>query len=310
MFETPGAPKADATAIWSMIKQTFSSWNEVNAPQLGAALAFYTLLSIAPLLVIAIGIGGLAFGAQAAQGQIMWQIQDLIGPDGAAAIQSILQHARKPGTGILASGIGVLVLLFGASGVFGQLRDSLDTIWGVKGNSGSGLMGMLRYRFVSFAMVLGIGFLLLVSLMISAFLAAAGRFFGGFLPVPGTVLELFHLFVSFVGVTLLFALIYKVVPDIHIEWNDVWIGAAVTSLLFSIGKFLIGLYLGKAGIGSTYGAAGSLVVVLVWVYYSAMIFFLGAEFTHVFAQRHGSRAKVPPRAAPNKVRPFRNPRLA
>ena len=181
-------------------------------------------------------------------------------------------------------------MLFGASGVFGELRDSLDAVWGVKSTSGSGLMGMVKYRFVSFAMVLGIGFLLLVSLVLSAGIAAAGKFFQGYLPMPEPLLHLTSSLVTFIAVTILFALLYKFVPDIHIEWRDVIIGAAVTSLLFSIGKFLIGLYLGKASVGSAYGAAGSLVVFIVWVYYSAQIFFMGAEFTHVFAERHGSLA--------------------
>jgi membrane protein len=278
-------------SVWGLIKQTASSWNEIDAPRLGAALAFYTMMSVAPLLVVSIGVAALAFGRQAASGQIVWQIQDLVGTEGGKAIQSMLASASKPGRGIAATVVGFLMLLFGASAVFGELRDSLDTVWGVRPAVGCGLKGMIRYRFFSFALVMGIGFLLIVSLLFSALIALLGKFLGGFLPVPELLLHLANLAISWVAVTALFALLYKFVPDVKIEWRDVWIGAAVTSFLFSVGKFLIGLYLGKASVGSAYGAAGSLVVFLVWVYYSAQIFFLGAEFTHVFAGRHGSRAE-------------------
>jgi membrane protein len=314
MHPEGGAAPVNLKAIWALIKETGSSWDAINAPRLGAALAFYTMLSTAPLLVVSIGIAGLVFGPQAAQGRVMYQIEGVVGPQSALAIQDLLQHANKPGSGAVAAIIGVFLLLFGASGVFGELRDSLNTVWGVKSSSGSGLIGMIKYRFVSFAMVLGIGFLLLVSLILSAAIAAAGEFFGGYLPVSEAALQLGSTAFSFAAVTVLFALLYKVVPDVEIEWRDVAIGAAVTSLLFSLGKLLIGLYLGKAGIGSAYGAAGSLVVFIVWVYYSAQIFFLGAQFTHTFAERHGSRARarhdgaVTPAAA--QVKRFRRPKLA
>lgn len=281
-----------ATSVWDLIKRTASRWNEINAPRLGAALSFYTMLSMAPLLVVCIGIAGAIFGQEAAQDRIAWQIQNVVGYEGGQAIQGLLKHADKPAAGVLAAVIGFVMLLFGASGVFGELRDALNLVWGVKFSGGSGLMGMVKYRFASFGMVLGIGFLLLVSLIFSAAIAAAGKFFSGYLPVSEGVLHLANLVFTFVSITVLFALLYKVVPDIHIEWQDVWIGAAVTSILFSVGKFLIGLYLGKASVGSAYGAAGSLVIFMVWAYYSAQIFFLGAEFTHVFAERHGSRAQA------------------
>jgi membrane protein len=276
-------------SVWKLVKKTVSSWSDLNAPHLGAALSFYTMLSMAPLLVISIGIAGLAFGRQAAQGQILWQIQNLVGPAGAKAIQTILQNVSGASSGIAATAAGLVVLLFGASGVFCELRDSLNAVWGIKTPSAS-LMGMVRYRFFSFALVLGIGFVLLVSLVFSAGLAAMGKYFGQFLPIPEVLLHVANLLISFAGVTVLFALLYKIVPDVLIAWSDVWIGAAVTSLLFSLGKMAIGLYLGKAGVGSAYGAAASLVVFMVWNYYSAQIFFLGAEFTHRFSQRHGSRA--------------------
>ena len=309
-----GVTPVNFKSVWSLIKETASRWSDINAPRLGAALAFYTMLSVAPLTVVCIGIAGMVFGQQAAQGQIMLQLQGLIGVEGARTIQDLVRHASKPASGIVATGVGILLLLFGASGVFGELRDSLNTVWGVKSTSSSGLAGMVKYRFVSFAMVLGVGFLLLVSLLLSAGIAAAGTFVGGYLPVSEAVLHVANVVFSFAAVTVLFALLYKVVPDVQIEWSDVWIGAAVTSLLFSLGKTLIGLYLGKASIGSTYGAAGSLVVFIVWVYYSAQIFFLGAEFTRAFADRHGSRAQArldraaSPAAAGSKR--FRRPKLA
>jgi membrane protein len=301
-------------SLWDLIKQTASSWSDINAPRLGAALAFYTLLSIAPLLVVCIGIAGLIFGAQAAQDQIAAQIANVVGWQNAETLQALLQHANKPAAGIAATVVGFLTLLFGASGVFGELRDSMNLVWGVKGTSGSGIVGMIKYRFVSFAMVLGIGFLLLVSLVLSAGIAAAGKFLQGRMPIPEPALHLTSTAVTFITVTVLFALLYKFVPDAHIEWGDVAIGAGVTSALFSIGKFLIALYLGKASVGSAYGAAGSLVVFIVWVYYSAQIFFLGAEFTHVFAERHGSiakeRAGVEDTERKREVNRFRHPKLA
>jgi len=291
-------------SIWELIKQTISNWSDIHAPRMGAALAFYTMLSIAPLLVISVSIAGLVFGEQAAEGHIVDQIRGLAGNAGAQVVEELVRNAAKPSTGILAGALGLLTLLFGASGVLSELRDSLNGVWRVKSSS-TGLMGLVRSRFVAFALVLGIGFLLMVSLLLSAAISAAGKFFGGFLPVSEVALNLINVAVSFVGVTVLFALLYRVVPDVWIRWQDVWIGAAVTSALFSIGKFAIGLYLGKAVTGSAYGAAGSLVIFLVWVYYSAQIFFLGAEFTHTFAERHGSRATARGAWAPiSKVRGF------
>jgi membrane protein len=277
-------------SLKELLTAVVSKWSEINAPRQGAALSFYTMLSIAPLLVVSIAIAGMAFGEQAARGQIVWQIQNLVGREGGQAIQAMLEHARRPDTGVLAGLFGIVTLLFGASGVFIELRDSLNLIWGVRAKHSSGLKAMVRDRFTAFTMVIGIGFLLMVSLVANAAITAAGHFFGGFLPLSEAVLHIVNIVVSFVGVTLCFALLYKAVPDARIEWRDVWMGAAVTAALFTAGKFLIGLYIGKAALSSTYGAAGSLVVFLVWVYYSAQAFYLGAEFTHAFAERHGSRA--------------------
>jgi membrane protein len=270
--------------MWSILSRTFSSWNDHEAPRLGAALAFYTILSLAPLVILVTAVVALAFGRSAAQDQIISQVGSMIGRDGAEAVRTMIQHADKPSSGALASIIGVITLLFGASGVFGELRSALNKIWDVKPENTSGVMGMIKDRFFSFGMVLAIGFLLLVSLVLSAALAAMGKFFGGLLPVPQMLLSVVNFLVSFVAIAVLFALIFKYVPDTKIAWNQVWVGSFATALLFAIGKSLIGLYLGKAAVGSAYGAAGSLIVIIVWVYYSSQIFFFGAELTHVRAK--------------------------
>ncbi len=286
-------------SVWELLKQTARGWSDINAPRLGASLSFYAMLSMAPLLVVCIGLAGLVFGPAAAQGQVAEQVQNVVGSRGGQVVQTLLLESSNLSSGLLAAGVGLFMLLFGASGVFVELRDSLNLVWDARPQGGGGLKGLVRYRFFSFALVLGIGFLLLISLLLSAAIAGAEHFFGRYLPLPAGVLYAVNILVSFSSITVLFALLYKVVPDVDIEWRDVWIGAAVTSLLFSIGKFLIGLYLGKASVGSAYGAAGSLVVFLVWVYYSAQIFFFGAEFTHTFAKRHGSLA--PAAARPGAV---------
>jgi membrane protein len=276
-------------SIWSIAKEVITRFLDSNAPRLGAALAYYTVFSMAPLLVVVVGIAGLAFGKAAAEGQIVWQLQNTVGPEGAKAIQALLAATQRTESGIIATLVGLVVLLFGASGVFAELRDSLNLLWGVK-TPGAGFRGLVMSRFFSFAMVLAVGFLLLVSLVLSAILAAVGKYLSGYLPVNESVLHLLSVVASFLVFTAMFALLYKLVPDLPVAWNDVWIGAAVTSLLFSIGKFVIGFYIGKAALGSAYGAAGSLVIFLAWVYYSAQIFFLGAEFTHLYATRRGSHS--------------------
>jgi membrane protein len=279
----------NARSLWSTLQQTVWAWNDHEASRLGAALAFYTILSLAPLVTLVIALVALALGHSTAQDQIIAQFQSMIGQDGASAVRTMIENAQKPASGIFASIVSVITLLFGASGVFGELRSALNRMWDVKPESGSGLAALIKERFVSFGMVLAIGFLLLVSLLLSAALAALGKFFGGFLPMPEFVLSAINLLVSFAGVSVLFALIFKYVPETKVAWKDVLLGAIATAFLFTVGKFLIGLYLGKAGIGSAYGAAGSLIVVIVWVYYSAMIFFFGAEFTHVIAQHYRNR---------------------
>lgn len=273
----------------SILREAGSDWLEDQAPQQGAALAFYSLLSLAPLLMIAIAIAALFFGEEAARGELNDQIKDLVGREGAKATEAMLDNARRPDSGILATVLGVGTLLFGASGVFSQLQGTLNRIWDVPESKSSGIWDIVRGRFLSFAMVLVIGFLLLASLVLSAAIAGAGKYFGEMVPGLEAGLQTANTLASFLIITVLFALIFKVLPDTSIAWRDVWIGALLTSLLFTIGKLLIGLYLGKSGLASAYGTAGSLVVLIAWVYYSAQIMFFGAELAHVYAQRHGSR---------------------
>ena len=282
--------------LGSLFKETFSHWSEDKAPRLGAALAYYTIFSLAPLLIIAIAVAGMAFGAEAAQGSIVTQIRGLVGERGAEEIQTILLSAHKPAVGTIVGIFGVATLLFGASGVFGELQDALNTIWHVPNRQRS-IWESIKDRFPSFVMVLGTGFLLLVSLLLSTALAAIGKFLSGWLPLSENLLHVLSFIVSFGISALLFAMIFKILPQTPVAWSDVWVGAAVTSLLFDVGKLLIGLYLGKSSIASTYGAASSLAIVLAWVYYSAQILYFGAEFTRVYARRHGSRSEG--RSAPS-----------
>jgi len=277
-----------ALAVWSVIKETVSDWQDDKAATLAAALAYYTLLSIAPLIVLAVAVVGLAFGEDAARGQISEQISGLVGAQAGEAVEAIARNARAPEAGVISTVIGIVVLMFGASGVFGELQTSLDTIWEVEPKPGRGIVGVIKDRFFSFTMVLGVAFLLLVSMVLSAAIASFGHFLEGALPGGEVLWSVLNLALSFGIITLLFALIYKVIPDAKIQWRDVWVGAGVTALLFSIGKLLVGLYLGKSTFVSSYGAAGSVVALVVWVYYSSQIVFLGAELTQVYARRFGS----------------------
>jgi membrane protein len=281
-----------AKTLFQILKTTFASWNRHEAPRLGAALAFYTILSLSPLVIIILALAGLIFSRSTAQAHILSQVQGMIGPDGGKAVESMLANAQRPAAGILGTIIGLLSLLFGASGVFTELRSALNLIWEVTPEKTSGVVGLLRERFFSFGMVLSIGFLLLVSLVVSTVLAAIGKFFGGLLPVPSPLVAVFNFFLSYLGVAVLFGLIFRLVPEAKVRWRNVWLGALVTALFFSIGKTLIGLYLGKSSVGSAYGAAGSVIVVIVWVYYSAQIFFFGAEFTHAYTERRSPGAQA------------------
>jgi membrane protein len=243
---------------------------------------------MAPLLVVALGIAGLVFGQEAARGEIFGPLQSLLGPKSADAVQSAVAAAAIKSSGIVATVAGIITLLIGASAVFGELQDALNTIWKAKPPDSAGIWNLVKVRLLSMAMVAVIGFLLLVSLVLSTILNAMGAYLDGVLPLPAIAIEAMNFAVSFAVVTVLFASIFKVLPDIKIAWSDVWIGAAFTAALFTVGKSLIGIYIGRMALDSTYGAAGSLLVVLVWVYYSSLILYLGAEFTHVYACKHGS----------------------
>ena len=286
----------DARAVLDICVKSVTAWFDHNAASLGAALAYYTLFSVAPILIIAVAIAGYVFGADTAQGQVLAQLQALIGEAGAKAVSDLVSNAHYSDKRGLAAALGVITLVVGATSVFGELQTALDRVWQTPPQADSvGWWRFVRSRVLSIGMVLGVGFLLLVSLVASAALAAFGGWLGEFMPQLQIVLPLLDLGLSLGMTVLLFALIYKYVPRESIPWNDVWIGATVTALLFTVGKLLIGFYIGKSSFNSAYGAAGSLIVLLVWIYYSAQIFLLGAEFTRVFAYEHGSRSRsLPP----------------
>ena len=278
---------------WTLVKSAASAWIDDYAPSMGAALSYYTIFSLAPLLLIVISVAGLFFGADAVRGEIFGQLRGLMGDDAAKAVEAILTTVSKPAESITATVIGIVVLLIGATAVFGELQDSLDRIWrapvAVKSN---GLWRLLRTRLLSFGMILGIAFLLMVSLVLGAVMAALGRWWGGAFVGWELLAQLVNLLVGFALTTTVFAMIYKLMPRVKVRWDDVWLGALVTSLLFTVGKLLIGLYIGKSGVASGFGAAGSLVIILIWVYYSAQIFLIGAEFTWVYANTFGSLRNV------------------
>ena len=282
--------------LWHLIKEAAADWSHDRAPRLGAALAYYTVFSLVPFLVVVIALIGLVLGQEAAQSAILSHIATMVGDQSAAAIKDMIRRADQPSTGLVATVLAVVTLLFGASGVFGQLQDALNTVWGVEPKEGRGVWGFIKDRFLSFVAVLGTGFLLLVSLILSSALAAFGKWFSGLLPLPEALLHLFNFALSFVVVTGLFALIFKVLPDAKVAWRDVWVGALLTAALFTIGKYALGLYLGKSNVASAYGAAGSLVLILLLVYYSAQILLYGAEFTQVYANRLGERIVPAPDA--------------
>ena len=284
---------------WHLIKAAVSSWVDDFAPSMGAALSYYTVFSLAPMLLIVIGVAGLIFGAEAARGEIVTQLRGLMGEQGAVAVEELLKSASDPGKGIIATIIGFATLLVGATAVFAELQSSLDRIWRTPAPPNeSGIWGIIRTRILSFGMILGLGFLMMVSLVLSAALAALGNWWGSYLGNWEFVLQALNFVVSFGVVTVVFAAIYKFMPHATIAWKNVWVGAIVTAMLFTIGKFLISLYIGKSGVASGFGAAGSFAVLLVWVYYSAQIFLLGAEFTWVYSHRNDP----PPNAAPVPVR--------
>lgn len=284
--------------FFDLARKSVSAWSDDYAPSMGAAIAYYTVFSLAPLLLIVIAVAGAVFGRDAVQGEIVAQLQGLIGHDGALAIQGLIKSASKPAEGLLAGAISLVVLLVGATTVFGELQSALDRIWQVPQQGKSGVIGTLKTRVMSFGLILGLAFLLMVSLVVSAGVAVIGRWAGDIVPGWEIGLQLLNLCISLGITTVLFAMIYKLMPQAHIDWRDVWVGAGVTAVLFEVGKLLISLYVGKTSVASSYAAAGSVIVLLVWVYYSAQIFLLGAEFTWVFANEHGSRSHTAAVAAP------------
>jgi membrane protein len=286
-------------SIGGMLGETINRFVADNAPRLGAALAYYTVISLAPLLLVFVGVMGQVLGREAARGEIVGQISGTIGPEAAELVQQALEAAGRDSSGVVATVVGVVALFIGATTVFANLSGSLNTIWDVEPVPGEGgLLGEIRNFFVNrlttFVVLLGIGLLLLVSFFVSAGIEAAAAFFADQLPVPPGTLQLVNIGISLGVTTLLFAYIYRTIPDVQLSWHDVFAGAFITAVLFTLGKYLIGLYIGRSSIGSAYGAAGALIVLLVWIYYSAWIFFLGAEFTQVYATRRGSRLEPAP----------------
>lgn len=288
------------TEYWVMVKKALIAWNDDYAPSMGAAIAYYTTFSLAPLLIIVIAVAGLIFGEEAARGEIVYQLGGLVGEPGAKAVEELLQSASKPETSVLASFLGLITLFIGATSVFAELQSALDRIWRAPAvNQPSTFLLILRSRVLSFGMIGALGFLLLVSLVFGAAISALGKWGESFFPAAPTLLQSLNLIFSFVLTMSLFAIAYRILPRARIAWADVWVGSFVTAALFTLGKYLIGLYIGQAGVSSGFGAAGSFIVILVWVYYSAQIFLLGAEFTWVYAHRHGSKVgKAPPPPRP------------
>jgi membrane protein len=288
----------NAKMLWGVSKGAFHEFVEDKVTRLSAALAYYALFSMAPLVIIVISIAGLFFGEQAVTGQMHDQLSDFFGDQGAQTIESMMSAARKPSSSIIASIIGIVTLLIGATGVFGQLQDALNTIWEVQPKPGRGIKGFIKDRFLSLTMVLGIGFLLLISMVLSAGLAAFTGVLNNRFGLPPAVAHSLNIVVSMIVISLLFAMIFKFLPDVKIKWRDVWFGAIFTAFLFELGKFLLGFYLGRATTASAYGAAGSLVIVLMWVYYSSLILFFGAEVTQAYTKARGSQLVPSANAVP------------
>lgn len=285
--------KARAGVVWRLVRETCLAWQAGEIPRLGAAIAYYTIFAIAPLFVIVLAFVGFWVGEEAAQRQLFSQINGLVGQDGGEAIQAIVAAANRPKAGIWATAAAMVTLFAGATGVFIELEDALNKIWEVPSKPNGGWWTFVRKRLLSFAMVLAIGFLLLVSLSVSAALEALGQLMSGWLPAHQSLWQIINFLVSLGVITVLFALILKVLPPAQIAWGDVWVGSLVTALLFNVGKSLLGLYIGRSSVASAYGAAGSFVVILIWVYYSAQILLLGAKFTQVYARHYGSHQNTP-----------------
>lgn len=278
--------------LWTVLKRALAGWWNDNVPHLGAALSYYTLFALAPILVVAISIAGLIFGAEAVRGEVVGQIDNLVGHEGAVAVQAMLEAAAKPSSSIPATIIGIITFFLGATGAFLELQTALNAIWRVKPKaSASFLRTLIIDRMISFGLVVGVGFLMLTSLVVSAGLAALHTYMGETFPGGAVLWEGVNVIVSLAVISILFALVYKVLPDVELAWSDVWVGGLVTAGLFTVGKLLIGLYLGTSAFASSYGAAGSVIVLLVWVYYSAQIILLGAEFTREYVKEFGRRPR-------------------
>ncbi len=280
-----------AKTLYRLVQDTLVACMQNNVPRLGASLAYYTLFALAPLFVIVLAITAFVFGQEAARHELFGQLSALVGKEGGQALESVIAAANEPKAGLLATSIAVAMLFIGATGVFVELQEALNIIWNVTRNAKHGFKRFLTDRMLSFSLVLGIGFLLLVSLVVSAMLAALGRFLNGMIPGEVLILGATNFLISLVVITILFAMIFKALPDVSIAWRDVSIGAFLTAVLFNIGKFLFGFYLGRSGVASAYGAAGALVIVLLWVYYSTQILLFGAQFTRIYANRRDSHTK-------------------
>jgi membrane protein len=276
----------------TLLRQAGAAWFVDNVPRLGAALAFYTLFSLAPVLIVSVSVAGFVFGQKAAQGELVRQFQGLMGIQGATAIQTIIQSTNRPELGVFATTVGLLAILIGASGAFNELQDALNLIWKVDSRVKGFWTVAGRQRFLSLGLVVATGFLLLTSLVVTTCLSAAEKIVGNLLPISAVLVESINFVFSFCMIAILFGLIFKFIPDTKISWRDVRMAAAVTSLLFVVGKVFIGYYLGHSALASAYGAAASLVVFLIWIYYSALILLFGAELTHVYALTYGSRRKT------------------
>jgi len=273
-----------------LLKVAFEEWWNDRAMSLGASIAFFTVFSMAPMLLAAIAVAGLAFGRDAAQGAIVSELGGMIGTKEASTLEAMIASASNVGSGIIGTTIGIITFLLLVTGAVIELQDDLNIIWKAKPPQSSGILNFLRTRLISFALVLGIGFLLLVSLLIDAGLSAVSAYIEPNFSGATAILRFLNSLVAFAIAVLLFAMIFKLLPNVDITWNDVWIGSLVTALLFTIGKFLIGYYLGKSNIASSYGAAASVITILLWIYYSSLILLFGAEFTKVYVERHGSRS--------------------
>jgi membrane protein len=290
-------PKA-TESVWSfdslryLVTETFKEWRDDSASRLAAALSYYTVFSLPPLLVISLAIAGQFYDRQAAQSRLLDQAGQLLGQTGGRAIADILENASDPTLGSLAAIISLFLLFFGATGVFNELQASLNQIWEVEAKPSRGIWGVVQDRLFSFTLVLAVGFLLLVSLVLTTVLAGISEYVFTVVPAGLTVVRVVNFVVSLLVFTVLFALIFKIIPDVKIQWRDVWLGALVTAVLFSIGKWAIGVYLGQSAPASAYGAAGSIIVLLLWIYYSAQILFFGAEFTQVYANRFGGHIRA------------------